>query len=215
MPAHLIDNAPAAVRRAGLAATALAVMACGLAGCASGPTAAPQAAAMPPGEYVIGPGDTLQIFVWQHPEVSVTIPVRPDGRISTPLVEDLPAVGKTPTGLARDLEGRIGQYIRSPAVSVIVTDFVGTFANQVRVVGKAAKPQAIPFRNGMTLLDVMIQVGGLDVAAAGNRAKIIRRDGEQQFEVPVRVADLLNKGRIGANVAMQPGDVLIIPESRL
>jgi polysaccharide biosynthesis/export protein len=198
-----------AVTAAWLAAAAV------LAGCASGPTKVTEPAALPPGEYAIGPGDTLQIFVWQHPEISVTIPVRPDGRISTPLVEDLPAVGKTPTALARDLEGRIGQYIRAPSVSVIVTNFVGTFANQVRVVGKAAEPQAIPYRNGMTLLDVMIQVGGLDDTAAGNRAKIIRREGDQQTEIPVRVADLLNNGRIAANVPMQPGDVLIIPESRL
>jgi polysaccharide export outer membrane protein len=193
----------------------LATLAATLGGCASTPTAAPAVAAGPSGDYVIGPGDTLQIFVWQHPEVSVTIPVRPDGRISTPLVEDVPAVGKTPTELARDLEGRIGQYIRSPSVSVIVTSFVGTFANQVRVVGKATAPQAIPYRNGMTLLDVMIQVGGLAETAAGNRSKIIRREGDQQVEIPVKVGDLLNKGRIGANLAMQPGDVLIIPESRL
>lgn len=192
-----------------------AALAAALGGCASAPTAAPTAAATPSGDYVIGPGDTLQIFVWQHPEVSVTIPVRPDGRISTPLVEDVPAVGKTPTELARDLEGRIGQYIRSPSVSVIVTSFVGTFANQVRVVGKATAPQAIPYRNGMTLLDVMIQVGGLAETAAGNRSKIIRREGDQQVEIDVKVGDLLNKGRIGANLAMQPGDVLIIPESRL
>lgn len=193
-----------------------AVLGLSLAGCASAPpppvTSATAAAS---GEYVIGPGDTLQIFVWQHPEVSVTIPVRPDGRISTPLVEDVPAVGKTPTELARDLEGRIGQYIRAPSVSVIVTNFVGTFANQVRVVGKATAPQAIPYRNGMTLLDVMIQVGGLAETAAGNRSKIIRREGDAQVEIPVKVGDLLNKGQIGANVAMQPGDVLIIPESRL
>lgn len=168
-----------------------------------------------PANYLIGPGDTLQIFVWQHPEVSTTVPVRPDGKISTPLVEDMQAVGKTPTQLARDLEAAIGQFIRSPTVSVIVTDFVGTFGNQVRVVGKATAPQAIPYRKDMTLLDVMIQVGGLAETAAGNRSKIIRKSGGTQQEIRVKVADLLNKGDISANVPMQPGDVLIIPESRL
>ncbi|MEZ5566607.1 MAG: polysaccharide export protein [Gammaproteobacteria bacterium] len=166
-------------------------------------------------EYVIGPGDTLQIFVWQHPEVSVTIPVRPDGRISTPLVEDIVAVGKTPTQLARDLEGAIGQYIRAPTVSVIVQNFVGTFNNQVRVVGQAAAPQAIPFRQDMTLLDVMIQVGGLSPTASGNRAKVIRRSGGKEEEIKVRLSDLINKGDISKNMRMQPGDVLIIPESLL
>jgi len=200
-----------------LAMGLLVVLGAGLAGCQSSGTSTPAAAATaaPQSEYVIGPGDTLQIFVWQHPEVSVTIPVRPDGRISTPLVEDVVAVGKTPTQLARDLEGQIGQYIRTPSVSVIVTSFVGTFSNQVRVVGQAASPQAIPFRQDMTLLDVMIQVGGLSPTAAGNRAKIIRRTGGQEQEIPVRIQDLLNKGDTTKNVAMEPGDVLIIPESRL
>lgn len=189
-----------------------------LAGCQSSGTTKPvadAAAATPQSEYVIGPGDTLQIFVWQHPEVSVTIPVRPDGRISTPLVEDVVAVGKTPTQLSRDLEGQIGQFIRAPSVSVIVTSFVGTFNNQVRVVGQAAAPQAIPFRQDMTLLDVMIQVGGLSDTAAGNRAKIIRRSGGQETEIPVRIDDLINKGNTSKNVVMEPGDVLIIPESWL
>ena len=170
---------------------------------------------MPQSEYVIGPGDTLQIFVWQHPEVSVTIPVRPDGRVSTPLVEDVVAVGKTPTQLSRDLEVQIGQYIREPTVNVIVTSFIGTFGNQVRVVGQAVQPQAIPFRQDMTLLDVIIQVGGLSPNAAGNRAKIIRRSGSQEQEIPVRIQDLLNDGDTSRNVPMQPGDVLIIPESWL
>jgi polysaccharide export outer membrane protein len=194
-----------------------ALVALALAGCASTPPPPAEvvAPARPAGEYVIGPGDTLQIFVWQHPEVSATIPVRPDGKISTPLVEDMLAVGKTPTQLARDLEGRIGEYIRAPSVSVIVSGFVGTFENQVRVVGQAAAPQAIPFREGMTLLDVMIQVGGLSNTAAGNRAKVVRRVDGAQTEIEVKVADLLNRGRIEANIPMQPGDVLIIPQSRL
>ena len=176
----------------------------GLAGCQSSGTSRTLMAeepAMPQSEYVIGPGDTLQIFVWQHPEVSVTIPVRPDGRVSTPLVEDL--------------EVQIGQYIREPTVNVIVTSFIGTFGNQVRVVGQAVQPQAIPFRQDMTLLDVIIQVGGLSPNAAGNRAKIIRRSGSQEQEIPVRIQDLLNDGDTSRNVPMQPGDVLIIPESWL
>lgn len=195
----------------------LVVLGMVLTGCQSSATSTPVAAtaAAPQSEYVIGPGDTLQIFVWQHPEVSVTIPVRPDGRISTPLVEDVVAVGKTPTQLARDLEGQIGQYIRTPSVSVIVTNFVGTFSNQVRVVGQATSPQAIPFRQDMTLLDVMIQVGGLSPTAAGNRAKIIRKSGGQEQEIKVRIEDLLNDGDTTKNVVMEPGDVLIIPESRL
>lgn len=196
----------------------LVVLGSALAGCQSSGSTKPvpvTTAATPQSEYVIGPGDTLQIFVWQHPEVSVTIPVRPDGRISTPLVEDVVAVGKTPTQLARDLEGQIGQFIRTPSVSVIVTNFVGTFSNQVRVVGQAAAPQAIPFRQDMTLLDVMIQVGGLSPTAAGNRAKIIRRSGGQEQEIKVRIEDLLNDGDTSKNVVMEPGDVLIIPESRL
>ncbi len=166
-------------------------------------------------EYVIGPGDNIQIFVWQHPEVSVLVPVRPDGRISTPLVEDMVAVGKTPTALARDIEVALSQYIRAPKVNVIVSSFVGTFSTQVRVVGQAASPQAIPYRQDMTVLDVMIEVGGLAESAAGNRARIIRRINGEQQEIPVRLNDLLNKGRIEQNIMMRPGDVLIIPESRL
>ena len=201
-----------------LATGLLVLLGAALAGCQSSGKSKPvpvTTGATPQSEYVIGPGDTLQIFVWQHPEVSVTVPVRPDGRISTPLVEDVVAVGKTPTQLARDLEGQIGQYIRTPSVSVIVTNFVGTFSNQVRVVGQATAPQAIPFRQDMTLLDVMIQVGGLSPTAAGNRAKIIRRSGGQEQEIKVRIEDLLNDGDTSKNVAMEPGDVLIIPESRL
>lgn len=187
-----------------------------MAGCASTPTETEVVEpARSVAEYIIGPGDTLQIFVWQHPEVSVTVPVRPDGKITSPLVEDMLAVGKTPTQLARDLEGRLGEYIRAPAVTVIVSGFIGTFENQVRVVGQAAQPQSIPYRDGMTLLDVMIQVGGLSDTAAGNRAKVIRRADGKQTEIEVKVADLLNRGKIDANIPMRPGDVLIIPQSRL
>jgi polysaccharide export outer membrane protein len=187
-----------------------------LIGCGGGGTAAP--ITRPPGEvpteYVIGPGDTIQVFVWRNPELSTTVPVRPDGRVSTPLVEDMVAVGKTATQLARDIEKVLAEYVRSPSVNVIVTNFVGTFAKQIRVVGRAANPRALAYRENMTVLDVMLEVGGLAEFAAGNRAKIVRQVNGQQTEIRVRLDDLLNDGDIGANVTMLPGDVLIIPESR-
>ncbi len=164
-------------------------------------------------EYRIGPGDSLNIFVWRNPEISVTVPVRPDGRVSTPLVEDMKAVGKTPTQLARDFETALSEFIKSPRVNVIVTDFVGTFTEQIRVVGMATKPMALPYRQNMTLLDVMIEVGGLAEGASGNRAKIVRQRDNEKIEIRVRIGDLLNKGKIGENVKMLPGDVLIIPRS--
>jgi polysaccharide biosynthesis/export protein len=204
--------------RKAAAAAALSLTAILLAGCSSGPTAQQVAAAgvdSATNEYMIGPGDTLQIFVWQHPDVSVTIPVRPDGRISTPLVEDLPAVGKTPTQLARDIEVALAEFIRAPTVSVIVSNFVGTFDNQVRVVGQAQSPQAIPYRQGMTILDVVIQVGGLSPNAAGNRARVVRRANGTTEEIPVRLKSLMNAGDMSGNLVMMPGDILIIPESRL
>lgn len=166
-------------------------------------------------EYVIGPGDNLQIFVWQHPDVSVTIPVRPDGRISTPLIEDMQAVGKTPSQLARDMEAALSEFIRSPTVNVIVTGFIGTFDMQIRVVGQAALPQAIPYKDDMTLLDVMIAVGGLSENASGNRSKIIRKQNGKTIEIQARIKDLLNDGKISANIKMQPGDIVIIPKSWL
>lgn len=163
--------------------------------------------------YRIGPGDVLDIFVWRNPEISTTVPVRPDGKISTPLVEDMVAVGKTPSELARDMEEVLAIYIKSPSVNVIVTQFQGTFDEQIRVVGQAANPQTIPYREGMTVLDVMIAVGGLGEFAAGNRAKLVRKVDGDTREYRVRLDDLLNKGRIEENVVIQPGDVLIIPES--
>lgn len=164
-------------------------------------------------EYLIGPGDELQVFVWRNPEISVTVPVRPEGKISTPLVEDMMAAGKTPTRLARDIERVLSRYIKSPVVTVIVTNFVGTFGEQIRVVGQAANPQSLSFRNNMTLLDVMIEVGGLTEYAAGNKAKIIRRVGEKETKIAARLEDLLQQGDIRANVKMMPGDILIIPEA--
>ncbi len=179
----------------------------------------PEAPAAPPGEpaatpdYLIGPGDQVEIFVWRNPELSLTLPVRPDGRISVPLIEDLSAAGKTPTALARDIESVLKQYVQDPIVTVIVTGFIGPFNQQVRVVGEATEPQALSYRERMTVLDVMISVGGLTEFAAGNRAVVVRQvDGaEQAFRV--RLDDLLRAGDVSANVAMLPGDVLIIPQS--
>ncbi len=164
-------------------------------------------------EYIIGPGDQLNVYVWQNPDLTVVVPVRPDGRISTPLVEDMQAVGKTPTQLARDIEVQLGEFIRSPQVNVIVQGFVGTFNEQIRVVGQAAQPQALPYRDGMTLLDVMIEVGGLTEFASGNRARLVRNDGGTSREIRIRLNDLLNRGDMSQNLAVRPGDVLIIPGS--
>ncbi len=174
------------------------------------PAAAPAAQS----EYKIGPGDTLQVFVWNQPELTVTVPVRPDGMISTPLISGVPAAGKTPPQLAKDLEVALAEFVRNPTVSIMVTGFVGTYADQIRVVGQAAKPQALAYNANMTLLDVMIAVGGLAEFAAGNRAVIVRQQGNQQTRIPVRISDLVDDGDISANVPMRPGDVLIIPESR-
>ena len=189
-----------------------------LAGCASGPTSetvpAAAADATAQTEYRIGPGDTLQVFVWNQPELTVTVPVRPDGMISTPLISGVPAAGKTAPELARDLQTALSEFVRNPNVSVMVTSFVGTYADQIRVVGQAAKPQALAYNANMTLLDVMIAVGGLAEFAAGNRAVIVRQEGGKQTRMPVRISDLIDDGDISANVPMRPGDVLIIPESR-
>ncbi len=163
--------------------------------------------------YKIGPGDSLQIFVWDHVDLSTAVQVRPDGRISTPLVEDLQAAGRTPTELGRDIEDLLKEYVRSPIVTVIMQGFVGDTAQQVRVVGQAVAPSALQYRQGMTVLDVMIEVGGLSEFASGNRAKIVRRINGKEIEIRVRLGDLLNKGDISENVRMMPGDVLIIPES--
>ncbi len=166
-------------------------------------------------DYLIGPGDSVNIFVWRNPEVSQTVTVRPDGKITTPLVEDLPASGKTPAQLARDVEKVLSTYIKDPAVTVIVSGFVGPYDQQVRVVGEAAKPQALPYRSEMTLLDVMIAVGGLTEYAAGNRARLVRKVNGVEREYTVRAADLIKDGDVSANIYMRPGDVLIIPESWL
>ncbi len=165
------------------------------------------------GEYVIGPGDSLEVFVWGQPDLSVTVPVRPDGRVSTPLIDDLVAVGKTPTQLAAEMQEVLSEYIRSPEVSVIVQDFVGTFGSQIRVLGQVIEPGPVPYRERLTLLDVITEVGGLTEFAAGNRGRLVRTVDGTSEEFRIRVDDLVNKGRIEENVLMRPGDVVIIPEA--
>ena len=197
------------------------MVALALAGCASGggaqlPPASFVSLQEGPGEeYVIGPLDELTIHVWRNPELGAKVQVRPDGRITTPLVADLPAVGKTPAMLSEDIRLQLSEYINDPLVSVIVNEFAGTFSQQIRIVGATEKPASLPYRANMTILDAMIAVGGLSEFAAGNRAKLVRFDktkGKQQ-EYAVRLGDLLKKGDSKANVLLQPGDVVIIPES--
>ena len=166
-------------------------------------------------EYVIGPLDELTVFVWRNPELGASVQVRPDGRITTPLIADMPAVGKTPAMLSQDIKLQLSQFIEDPLVSVIVNKFAGTFSQQVRVVGATEKPASIPFRANMTLLDAMIAVGGLSEYAAGNKARLIRfnRETGKQQEYGLKIASLLKKGSSKANVSLMPGDVIIIPES--
>ena len=202
--------------------TASAMVSLVLAGCA-GTSARPE---LPPAsfvalqegpgeEYVIGPLDELTVFVWRNPELGAKVQVRPDGRITTPLITDMPAVGKTPTMLSEDIRLQLSQYIEEPLVSVIVNKFAGTFSQQVRIVGATEKPASIPYRANMTLLDAMIAVGGLSEFAAGNRASLIRfeKQSGKQREYAVRLGDLLKKGDSKANVMLMPGDVIIIPVS--
>ena len=191
-------------------------LSCLLAACgSSGVTAvgADDAAGESVDSYVIGAGDGLQVFVWGHNDLSSTVQVRPDGNISTPLVEDMRAAGRTPTELARAVEETLSEYVRSPTVTVIVQQFVGEYDQQIRVVGQAAQPQSLNYRSGMTLLDVMIQVGGLSEFASGNKGKIVRRESGEEVVINVRIKDLLNRGDLEQNVRMRPGDVVIIPES--
>ena len=173
---------------------------------------APATAASPDYRYVIGAGDTINIVVWRNPELSMTVPVRPDGKIAAPLVEDLTALGKDSTTLARDIEKALSKVIRDPVVTVVVTNFVGPYSEQIRVVGEAARPQVLSYRQKMTLLDVMIAVGGVTDFADGNGASILRTaEGNKQYSV--RIKDLIKRGDVSANVEMKPGDVLIIPQS--
>ena len=173
---------------------------------------APTSAATPDYKYLIGPLDTVNIVVWRNPELSMAVPVRPDGRITTPLVEDVQALGKNPAELARDLEKALGKFIRDPVVTVIVNNFNGPLNEQIRVIGEAAKPQAVAYRQNMTMLDVMIVVGGLTDFADGNKAVLVRGS-EQGKQYSVRLRDLVRRGDISANVDVRPGDILIIPQS--
>lgn len=199
------------IKRCMITLTQLGVATLIISGCSSFPPA-PTLAASPDYNYIIGPGDTINIVVWRSPELSMLVPVRPDGKIAAPLVEDLPAIGKTATVLARDIEKALSKVIRDPVVTVIVTNFVGPYSEQIRVVGEAAKPQVLSYRHKMTLLDVMIAVGGVTDFADGNGARILRTaEGNKQYSV--RLKDLVKRGDVSANVEMKPGDVLIIPQS--
>lgn len=193
-------------------AATLAV-AVGLTACASTSDLppAPSVASTTAFQYLVGPGDTLNISVWRNPELSLTVPVRPDGKVSAPLVEELVVQGKTTSQIARELEQILGKFVRDPVVTVIVTDFVGPYSEQIRVLGEAARPQSLPFMQEMTVMDVMIAVGGLTEFANGNRAVIVRAaEGNKRYSV--RLDDLLRRGDISANVEMLPGDILIIPQ---
>ncbi|MFZ1546900.1 MAG: XrtA/PEP-CTERM system exopolysaccharide export protein [Candidatus Nitrotoga sp.] len=193
-------------------AIALSILALG--GCANTPRITLSPSDEPPShDYLIGPGDSINIIVWHNPEVSMSVPVRPDGKITTPLVEDLPAMGKTSTHLARDIEKSLATYIQDPIVTVIVTGFVGPYTEQIRVIGEAGKPQALHYNNGMSLLDVMITVGGITKFAAGNKASIIRNINGKSQHIGVRLDDLIEDGDISANIPVRPGDILVIPES--
>jgi polysaccharide export outer membrane protein len=199
-----------------LAATTLTACAGGAGGAPELPPAAFVSQAQGPSEdYVIGPLDQLTVFVWRNPELGGKVQVRPDGRITTPLIADLPAVGKTPAQLSEDITKRLSTFIKEPLVSVIVEQFSGTFSQQVRVVGATEKPASLPYRANMTLLDAMIAVGGLSEFAAGDRARLIRFDKAtgRQSEYKLRIESLLEDGRTSANVKLEPGDVILIPES--
>ena len=184
------------------------------AGCGGAPSLppAPPASSLPSAEYRIGPGDSLNIFVWRNPELTVTVPVRPDGRLSIPLVEDVVAIGKTPSALAREYEERLTKYVKEPLVTVIVEGFVGPIPDSIRIIGEASQPRALPYRADMTVLDAMIAVGGLTRYAAGNDTVLIRTAQGEQNTYSVHLNNLIRDGDIDSNVALRPGDILIIPQ---
>ena len=196
-------------------ACALVCLAVALAGCSATRSAAvaQEGDGVGPLHYIIGAGDNLNINVYHNPDLSMTIPVRPDGLISMPLVPDMAAAGKTPTQLAQDLQVQLKDYVKDPTVTVLVMGFVGPLDRQIRVIGEATQPLALPYRDHMTLLDVMIEAKGLTKFAAGNSAKIIRHGGDADRFIPVHLSDLIRDGDITQNVAMQPGDTLIIPQT--
>jgi polysaccharide export outer membrane protein len=187
----------------------------GLAACAPGaPPAAPVSnAPLETAKYIIGPGDALQISVWHNADLSTAVPVRPDGRISTPLVNDVVAAGRTPEELGHDIEARLKKYVADPSVTVIVSSFIGPYNQQVRIIGEAVTPKAIPYSANMTVLDAMIAAGGLTPFASGNRTKLVRRVDGKEVNSTVRVSDLLKDGDLSANTDLRPGDIIIIPQS--
>jgi len=202
------------LKRVALMGAAIGTLALGLSGCASTGASLPPAPATASSadySYIVGPGDMLNITVWRNPELSASVPVRPDGKVATPLVDELVAQGKTPTQIARDVEKALGKFVRDPVVTVVVTSFVGPYSEQIRVLGEAARPQFLPYKQKMTVLDVMIAVGGLTDFADGNKATLVRAsEGNKRYSV--RLQDLVKRGDITANVEMLPGDVLIIPQ---
>ena len=195
--------------------TATSLLCAAIVGCANFGSGnypeAPVSAATPDYNYIVGPGDTLNIIVWRNPELSLSVPVRPDGQVSTPLVDGLVAQGKTSIEIARDVEKELSKYVRDPIVTVVVTEFVGPYSEQIRVVGEAAKPQFLPYKQKMTVLDVLIAAGGLTTFADGNSATLIRT-AEKNKRYKVRLDDLIKHGDINANVDVLPGDILIIPQ---
>lgn len=164
-------------------------------------------------QYIIGPGDTLDIFVWGYEDLTVSVPVRPDGKITTRLIEDMQASGKTPTTLARDIEKKYVTYVKNPTVSVTVDEFVGVPSQQIKVVGGGSQPKTVPYRDKMTVLDVMIEVGGLSKFSSGNKARLVRNIDGEQTSYRVKLHSLLKGGDISANRPVLPGDIIIIPES--
>jgi len=187
-------------------------LALGLSACTGGSPPPAPSVETTTSPYLIGPGDTLTIFVWRNPELSTDVTVRPDGRVSMPLVEDITANGKTPSELAREVEKRLSKYLSKPLVTVIQKQFVGPFNRQIRIIGEAVQPKAIPYRANMTLLDAMIEVGGLTRFAAGDRATLVRTVGNQQATYSVHIDSLIRDGEIQSNVPLSPGDIIIIPQ---
>jgi polysaccharide export outer membrane protein len=164
-------------------------------------------------DYRIGPGDSLHIFVFENEQLSVTVPVRPDGKISTPLVEDMGAVGKTPSQLARDIEVALGKYVKTPKVNVEVLTALSIYS-QVKVIGQVKDPQAMPYHEGMTVLEALLGAKGMTQFAAGNRARISRMVNGKQQDIKVKLDALVNNGDLSQNLPLQPGDVLVVPETR-
>lgn len=204
---------PSFVERLFAALSGLAVAGL-LAACSSTPDhpPAPTSAATPDYRYIIGAGDSVTVFVWRNPEVTTTVPVRPDGRIAAPLIDEIMAQGRTPSQLASEVAKELSKFIVDPQVTIMVTSFVGPYSEQIRVVGEAARPQFLPYKQNMTMLDVMIAVGGLTDFADGNKATILRTsEGNKQYSV--RLRDLIKRGDVSANVDVKPGDILIIPQS--